>query len=426
MILWLGIGLSKFYSWRKRYGKANEHNARVPRDHWLTDDEKQAILEYEQEHPTEGYRRLTFMMLDDDIAAAAPATVYRVLKTAQRLGPASPPNDRKGKGFHQPGRPHRHWHIDVSYINIAGTFYYLCSVLDGYSRYIVHWEIREKMQETDVETILQRARERFPGETPRIISDNGPQFIAKDFKAFIRICGMTHVRTSPYYPQSNGKIERWHKSLKGECIRPMTPLSLDDARRLVERFVTHYNTARLHSAIGYVAPADKLLGLENVIHAERDRKLEEAREVRRLRRQQGVAVAGGKNVSPVAESSGTIDFRHLRGQVTMESVLDKLGYLAAMRGSGPQRRGPCPLHDELHHQRHRSFSVHLAKGIFRCFHGECRAQGNVLDLWARHTGLPLREAAVDLANRFGVTAGCETREEEPVPPACHASREPVN
>ena len=87
------------------------------------------------------------------------------------------------------------------------------------------------MTEAEVETIIQRARERFPGERPRIISDNGPQFIAKDFKEFIRICGMTHVRTSPYYPQSNGKMERWYKTLKGECIRVKTPLSLEDARR---------------------------------------------------------------------------------------------------------------------------------------------------------------------------------------------------
>jgi putative transposase len=72
----------------------------------------------------------------------------------------------------------------------------------GYSRFIVHWEIREKMEEIDVETILQRARERFPAATPKIISDNGPQFIAKDFKEFIRVAGMTHVRTSPYYPQT--------------------------------------------------------------------------------------------------------------------------------------------------------------------------------------------------------------------------------
>ena len=94
---------------------------------------------------------------------------------------------------------------------------------------------------------------------------------------------MTHVRTSPYYPQSNGKIERWHKSLKGECIRPGTPLSLEDARRLVEGYVEHYNNVRLNSAIGYIAPNDMLAGRHEEIHAERDRKLEEARKHRQVR-----------------------------------------------------------------------------------------------------------------------------------------------
>ena len=151
------------------------------------------------------------------------------------------------------------------------------SVLDGYSRYIVHHEIREQMTEQDVETILQRAREKFPGEHPRIISDNGPQFIAKDFKEFIRICGMTHVKTSPYYPQSNGKLERYHRTIKGDCIRPGTPLSLSDARRLVAGYVERYNQVRLHSALGYIAPTDKLHGRESEIFAARDKKLEEAR-----------------------------------------------------------------------------------------------------------------------------------------------------
>ena len=112
------------------------------------------------------------------------------------------------------------------------------------------------------------------------------QFIAKDFKEFIRISGMTHVRTSPYYPQSNGKIERWHKSLKGECIRPRTPLSLDDGRRLVEGYVEHYNNVRLNSAVGYITPKDMLAGRQQEIHAERDRKLEVARKQRQIRRQQ--------------------------------------------------------------------------------------------------------------------------------------------
>jgi putative transposase len=129
------------------------------------------------------------------------------------------------------------------------------------------------MTEADIEIILERAKERYPGVKPRVISDNGPQFITKDFKEFIRISGMTHVRTSPYYPQSNGKIERWHKSLKGECIRPRTPLSLEDARRLVKSYVEHYKNVRLNSAIGYIAPKDMLAGHQQEIQAERDRKL---------------------------------------------------------------------------------------------------------------------------------------------------------
>jgi putative transposase len=169
--------------------------------------------------------------------------------------------------------------------NIAGTFYYLCSLLDSCSRFTVHWEIRETMTEADVEQIIQRTRETFPGVTPRIISDNGPQFIARNFKEFIRICGMTHARTSPYSPQSNGKIERWHRILKEECIRPGTLLTLEDARRIVGKFVEHYNGVRLHSAIGYITPKDKLEGRDKEILAARDRKLEAARERRKEKRQ---------------------------------------------------------------------------------------------------------------------------------------------
>ena len=99
---------------------------------------------------------------------------------------------------------------------------------------------------------------------------------------------MTHVRTSPYYPQSNGKLERWHKSLKSECIRPGVPLTPEDARRLIEYYVEHYNTVRLHSAIGFVTPTDMLAGRQNEIHGARDRKLEQARQQRQLRRRQAV------------------------------------------------------------------------------------------------------------------------------------------
>ncbi len=286
---WLGISRSKYYDWGKRYGKVNEHNCLIPRDHWLQVWERRAIIDFHHRFPLEGYRRLTFMMLDWDAVAVSPSSTYRVLKAAGLIDTWNTRPSKKGTGFEQPMRPHEHWHIDVSHINIAGTFYYLCSLLDGCSRSIVHFELRPSMTEADVETILQRALEKFPSAKPRIISDNGPQFIAKDFKEFVRIAGLTHVKTSPYYPQSNGKIERWHKSLKADCIRPGTPLDIDQARRLIAGFVEHYNTVRLHSAIGYITPHDKLLGKDKAIFAARDQKLASARLQRKINRQNQTA-----------------------------------------------------------------------------------------------------------------------------------------
>lgn len=408
-LTWIGIGSSKFWDWKLRFGKVNEHNAWVPRDHWLTDDEREAIRAFARSHPDEGYRRLTFMMLDADVAACSPASVYRVLKAANLLG-ATPHVTKKGTGFVQPLEPHQHWHIDISYLNIAGTFYFLCSVLDGCSRFLVHWEIRETMGENDVETILQRARERFPDQRPRLISDNGPQFVAKDFKEFIRIAGMTHVRTSPYHPQSNGKLERWHKTLKGDCVRPLVPLSLDDARRIVANWITHYNDVRLHSAIGYVAPRDRLDGRHLEIFRTRDRKLAEARERRKLARQ----VRHEQKCHDDVTHRPAIDFAAVRAAVTMSAVLQLLGVPSTGR-RGAQQRGPCPLHGSANTSR--CFSANLDTHLFHCF--KCGRSGNALDLWAHATQQNILDAVMDLCARLAIPlptlrAADRNREEEPV------------
>ena len=408
---WIGIGTSKFWDWKLRFGKVNEHNAWVPRDHWLTDDEKDAIRTFARGHPLEGYRRMAFMMLDADVVACSPASVYRVLKAAGLLAGHTPHVTKKGTGFVQPLEPHQHWHVDVSYLNIAGTFYFMCSLLDGCSRFIVHSEIRETMKEIEVETIIQRAREKFPGENPRIISDNGPQFVAKEFKEFIRITGMTHVRTSPYYPQSNGKIERWHKTIKGDCIRVQTPLSLDDARRIAADWIAHYNEARLHSAIGYVTPRDRLEGRHLAIFDARDRKLADARERRKLARQAQHQLHCHTNVTP----RPAIDFAAVRAAITMSAVLQLLGF-APRSTRGSQQRGPCPLHGSTSGTS-RSFSANLEAHTFHCF--KCGHSGNALDLWAQATQQNIYEAAMDLCGRLGIPLptlpGAErNREEEPV------------
>lgn len=280
ILKWIGLWSSTFSNWTRSYGKAYEHNGWIPRDHWLDEWEKQAIIKYHYDHPLHGYRRLTYMMLDADIVAVSAASVYRVLSDAGVMRRHNGKASKKGTGFVHPLQAHAHWHLDIAYLNISGTFYFIASLLDGFSRAIVHWEIREKMEEVDIEVIVQRAREKYPDVTPRIITDNGPQFIAKDFKEFIRICGMTHVRTSPFYPQSNGKLERYHRTLKSDCIRPQTPLTKEDAIRVVTEFVREYNEDRLHSALGYVTPADMLAGRQQAIFDARDAKLKAAREAR--------------------------------------------------------------------------------------------------------------------------------------------------
>ena len=280
LIGWMGLGGSKYYDWARRYGKANEHNGSVPRDYWLEDWEKERIIDFYTRNPLEGYRRLTFMMLDQDYVAVSPSSTYRVLKGAGLLDRWNRKPTKKGTGFVQPKYVHEHWHVDITYLNLGGTFFFLCSILDGYSRAIIHWEVGAHMTEADVEMVLQRAMEKHPNARPRVISDNGPQFIARDFKEFIRVTGLTHVRTSPNYPQSNGKKERFYGSLKQESFRLAQPQTEEEARERIRRYVQHYNEVRLHSAIGYVTPQDKMVGIEEEIWRARDERLAAARERR--------------------------------------------------------------------------------------------------------------------------------------------------
>jgi Integrase core domain/CHC2 zinc finger len=293
-------------------------------------------------------------------------------------------------------QPHEHWHVDVSYLNIAGTFYFHCSILDGCSRFLCHWEIRDKMEETDVQTILHRAREIYPDARPRIITDDGPQFIAKDFKESIRIAGMTHVKTSPYYPQSNGKIERWHKTLKDDCIQPKVSLSLDEARRLVGDFVLHYNTVRMNSAIGYVAPKDRMDGWHKEIHEARDRKLAVARNGRKQARQ--VQHEQHQTTSRLP-TRPVIDFAAVRAAIILSVVLDLLGFRPNGH-RGAQQRGPCPLHGSTPGTT-RCFSANLEQQTFKCFKRGC--PGNALDLWAKATKQTVYDAALELCHRLGIS-----------------------
>lgn len=253
------ISSSKYYSWIERHHQPNNHNGIIPKKHWILDWEKEAIINYAKEHNGEGYRRLTYMMIDDNITAVSPSTTYRVLKAAGLLNRWNKvKKSNKGTGFEQPTTPHQHWHTDIKYVNFRGTFLFLISVIDGYSRYIVHHELRMNMQEFDVQLTLQRAIEKYPSAKPRLITDNGPQYIAKDFAEYLKFAGLQHIKTSLNYPQSNGKIERYHRTINEECLMRKSLVELEDARKQVSEFIDYYNNKRLHSSLFYLTPEDFL------------------------------------------------------------------------------------------------------------------------------------------------------------------------
>lgn len=290
-ILLGAIGLKKaaYYRWLKRTGVPNKHNGKIPKSHWLTPDEIQKVESYAREHYSfndyflrDGYRRIAYKMIDLDIVAASPSSVYRILKKAGLLNKwNTTKRNLKGTGFIQPDGPHKHWHTDIKYLNFNGSFLFLISVIDGYSRYILHHEIRHSMTAYDAELTIQKAKDKYPGVKPRIITDNGSQFISKEFKQFIKAAELEHITTSVNYPPANGKIERFHRTISEECLRIKSPVTVDEYRIYVEDYITFYNKERLHAALNYLTPKDYLIGRKEEKLKLRELKLEKA-ELNRL------------------------------------------------------------------------------------------------------------------------------------------------
>ena len=263
----LGLPRATYFGWQCTDGKPPRAPGVTPKGHQLTPAERAAIVTYKRQHPAIGYRRLAYMMLDEGVAAVPASSVYRVLDQAG-LGKCwtGTPGQEHKKGFDQPQRIHEQWHTDIAYLNILGTHYFFLGVLDGYSRAIIHHEIRLDMTTTDVEIVMERALTHLPAGLckPRLITDNGPQYVSGPFKAYLRERDVSHSRARPHHPQSNGKMERFHKSLKVECVRVTAMADLDEARRLIGQYVKEYNTQRLHSALHYLTPADYLRGPEHI------------------------------------------------------------------------------------------------------------------------------------------------------------------
>ncbi|AIA30419.1 integrase [Leptospirillum ferriphilum YSK] len=278
-----------YHRWTRLSGKKPRPEGLVPKGHWILPEEREKIVAFKRQNPTVGGVRLAYMMLDQGVVAVSSSTVCRVLREAGLSSRWTLPEGRKASrhGFQQPKSPHEQWHTDIAYINLRGTHYFFISVLDGYSRAIVFWDLCLSMTTADVELVIQRALETLPQgmAKPRIISDNGPQYLSTEFRSYLRDQEVVHSRIRVGHPPSNGKIERFHQTLKSECVRTQALGGFEEAKKIIETYVHEYNHERLHWALNYLTPADYLKGEDNIKQRLERRKdaLEKARKDRRQR-----------------------------------------------------------------------------------------------------------------------------------------------
>ncbi len=276
----LGLTKARYRDWMKRAARdalADRPPIAAWRDGILA-EEKAAVIQYALAHPRDGYRRLTWQMVDEDVAYLSPSSVYRVLKEADLLSRWKR-STSSGTAPAQPTRPHERWHTDLMYLRIQDTWYFLVTVLDAYSRYVVHWELLTTMRAADVQLVMQHALE-TTGAKPDVVTDNGSQFTAQEFKKLVRRFAFKHIRIRLYHPESNGLVERFHRSTR-EALGEAALRNLSQARSLIGEWVKEYNETRLHAGLGYLTPAEYYRGDPAARRAEREAKLAAGRERRR-------------------------------------------------------------------------------------------------------------------------------------------------
>jgi putative transposase len=278
----LSLNRATYYNWldRRESGQLTDIKPIAKNPDRLLDWEKEAIRDYYLLHQENGYRRLTYMMIDQNVVYVSPSTVYRYLKS-QGLLMHWAEQKSIGPRPEDPKAANEKWHTDLMILNIDGENYYYQGIMDAYSRYIIAWDIYSEGTAFNTSLVLQEAFDKSPEDIyPVIIADNGPEFIGREFRQVISHNNAIRVKIRPYHPQSNGIEERFHRTLRNECISRYE--NLIDAKRKVGMWIEYYNNQRLHSSLKYMPPAIWHNGNPEVLYKERKHKLEDARKERRL------------------------------------------------------------------------------------------------------------------------------------------------
>ena len=280
----LGVNRSTFYAWYGRYLADGEAGLVVKppatRRYWnrIPPAMRQRVVDAALATPEHSPRELAWQLTDRTGHFLSESSVYRILKAHDLItSPAFVVIAAANRFQHPTTRPNELWQTDFTYLRVVGWgWYYLSTVLDDYSRYILAWTLTTTMAATDVETTLDLARAQAGVDRvavrhrPRLLSDNGPCYVSAELATYLATHGLTHTRGKPYHPMTQGKIERYHRSMKN-VVKLENYYSPWELERAIGRFVEHYNERRLHEALHNVTPADVYYGRQATILSRRER-----------------------------------------------------------------------------------------------------------------------------------------------------------
>jgi putative transposase len=290
----IDISRSTFYQWYKRYqedgykGLAPKHRTSLQFWNAIPEWEKQRIVEIARQYPEKSCREVAFHITDKEGYFISESSVYRILKSHDLVtSPVYTVISAKDHFEHPTSRVNELWQTDFTYLKVIDWgWYYLLTVLDDYSRYIIAWQLCKTMKAEDVKISLDQAIAKTGVEhvhvyhRPRLLSDNGPCFISMELKDYLNQQDMKHIRTRNYHPMTQGKIERYHRSMKNLILLDnyYSPSQLE-AR--ISEWVDYYNNHRYHEAIDNVTPSDRFYGKDKEILKQRQRTKTETMSQRR-------------------------------------------------------------------------------------------------------------------------------------------------
>jgi len=258
----IGVARSSYYRWRR----PKEPKPWFRPWNRITPNEEHRILAVAREFPELSSRSISVWITDNEGFAASESTVYRILRR-EGLVKRAEFEPAAAKEYHtRTSRPHQMWSTDCSYFKVPGWgYYYLVTVMDDYSRFILGWKMQTDMSANSLIEVVQQAVD-ATGMTDvpvvdrtKLLSDNGSGYVSRAFNDYLRLVGIDHIRSAPFHPQTNGKIERYHESLKKQVNQLVYELPCDLEKAIAD-FVDYYNHRRYHVALGNVAPADVLFG----------------------------------------------------------------------------------------------------------------------------------------------------------------------